>query len=124
MRERAGHRCEYCRIHEADDPFAFHLEHIVPKKHGGSDDASNLAWSCHSCNLGKGSNLSGRVRGEVVALFNPRRQRWRSHFRWNGPVLIGRTKCGRATIQVLNMNDDDRVKLRQILIASGAFPPD
>jgi hypothetical protein len=123
VQERAGRRCEYCRIHEDDEPFAFHLEHIIPKKHGGGDDASNLAWSCHSCNLGKGSNLTGRLRGEIVALFNPRQQKWTRHFRWHGPYLIGTTKCGRATIQVLNMNDDDRVKLRQTLMASGAFPP-
>ena len=74
VQKRADHRCEYCRIHEDDDPYAFHLEHIIPKKHGGSDDLSNLAWSCQSCNLGKGSNLSGRVRGEIVALFHPRKQ--------------------------------------------------
>jgi 5-methylcytosine-specific restriction endonuclease McrA len=124
VRKRAGRRCEYCRIHEIDEPFAFHLEHIISKKHGGKDNLSNLAWSCHNCNLGKGANLSGRVRGEIVALFHPRRQNWKRHFRWNGAVLIGKTKCGRATIRVLNINAEDRVKLRDILRASGAFPPD
>jgi hypothetical protein len=123
VRKRAGRRCEYCRIHEDDEPFAFHLEHIVPKKHGGSDSPSNLAWGCHNCNLGKGPNLSGRVRGEIVPLFNPRRQQWQRHFRWKGPVLVGRTKCGRATVHVLNINADDRIKLRGILMASGVFPP-
>jgi hypothetical protein len=48
VRARAGRRCEYRRIHEDDEPFAFHLEHIIPKKHGGNDHASNLAWSCQS----------------------------------------------------------------------------
>jgi hypothetical protein len=121
---RAGRRCEYCHIHEGDEPFAFHLEHIIPKKHGGNDGAANLAWSCHSCNFAKGSNLSGLVHGRIVALFNPRRQNWRRHFRWHGAVLVGRTKCGRATVRVLNMNEDDRVKLRELLLASGAFLPD
>jgi hypothetical protein len=120
---RAGRRCEYCRIHEDDDPYAFHLEHIVPKKHDGSDDVSNLAWSCHNCNLGKGSNLSGNVRGEIVALFDPRRQDWARHFRWQGAVLVGKTKCGRATVRVLNINDADRVQLRETLRAAGEFPP-
>ncbi len=122
VQKRAGHRCEYCHIHEGDEPYAFHLERIVPKKHGGSDRALNLAWSCHSCNLAKGANLSGRVRGRIVALFDPRRQNWTRHFRWHGAVLAGKPKCGQATVQVLNMNDDDRVKLRQILIGSGALP--
>jgi hypothetical protein len=124
VQQRADRRCEYCRIHEDDEPFAFHLEHIVPKKHGGSDNASNLAWSCHSCNLAKGANLTGLVQGEIVALFNPRTQSWRRHFRWSGPRLIGKTKCGRATIQVLNINSDDRVELRAVLMAARALPPE
>ena len=121
VRERAGRRCEYCHIHEDDDPYVFHLEHIVAKKHEGSDDLTNLAWSCNNCNLRKGANLSGLVEGQVVTLFHPRRQKWQRHFRWNGPILVGKTKCGQATIHVLNINEDDRVKLRQILIAAGEF---
>jgi 5-methylcytosine-specific restriction endonuclease McrA len=74
VQARARHRCEYCRIHEDDEPFAFHLEHIIPKKHDGGDGVRNLAWSCHNCNLGKGANLSGLVRGEIVSLFHPRKQ--------------------------------------------------
>lgn len=56
---RAEFRCEYCRIREDDEPYAFHLEHIVPKKHDGSDDLANLAWSCQSCNLGKQKETKG-----------------------------------------------------------------
>ena len=37
VRERAGRRCEYCRLHEDDaDLLAFRVEHIVAKKHGGN----------------------------------------------------------------------------------------
>ena len=89
-RQRAGRRCEYCHIHEDDEPYAFHLEHIVPKKHGGGDDPSNLAWSCHSCNLGKGANLAGLVQGKTVTLFHPRRQQWNRHFRWEEPFSLAR----------------------------------
>jgi hypothetical protein len=29
VRRRAGHRCEYCRVHQFDDPlFPFHVEHM------------------------------------------------------------------------------------------------
>ena len=38
VRQRADQRYEYCRIHEDDEPYAFHLEHVIPKKHGGGDD--------------------------------------------------------------------------------------
>jgi hypothetical protein len=122
VRRRARRRCEYCRIHENDEPYSFHLEHIIPTKHGGTDELSNLAWSCQNCNLGKASNLAGRVRRKLVALFHPRRQKWNKHFRWDGPILLGRTDCGRATVAVLNINEDDRIRLREILIATGAFP--
>lgn len=120
---RAESRCEYCRIHEDDEPFAFHIEHILPKKHGGDDHPSNLAWSCQSCNLGKSCNLADWLQGEIVALFHPRRQKWNRHFRWSGPLLVGKTKCGRTTIHVLNINAEDRVDLRRRLIALGGISP-
>jgi len=95
----------------------------LPKKHGGDDNPANLAWSCQSCNLGKSCNLSGWLKGEIITLFHPRRQKWNRHFHWTGPRLVGKTKCGRATIHVLNINADDRVDLRRLLMALGGFPP-
>jgi hypothetical protein len=124
VRVRAEQRCEYCRLHEDDLPlFPFHVEHILPKKHGGTDDPRLLAWSCHYCNLSKSSNLSGRdtETGRIVTLFNPRRQRWERHFRWAGPQLLGLTACGRATIAVLNINRPHRIELRELLITAGRF---
>jgi hypothetical protein len=126
VRSRAGRRCEYCRLHERDLPlYPFHVEHILPKKHGGQDNPKNLAWSCHACNLAKSSNLSGRDArtGRIVVLFNPRRQLWRRHFAWRGPRLVGQTPCGRATIAVLNINAEQRVDIRGLLIKAGLFPP-
>jgi hypothetical protein len=113
-------------LHESALPlYSFHIEHIVSKKHRGSDDPKNLAWSCHECNLAKSSNLSGRDfdTGRVVVLFNPRRQRWSRHFTWDGARLVGMTPCGRATIDVLNINERGRIELRELLIIAGVFPP-
>ena len=60
VRQRAGRRCEYCQLHEDDKAWlAFHLEHIMARKHHGSDDIANLAWSCQDCNYRKSSDLSG-----------------------------------------------------------------
>jgi hypothetical protein len=126
VRSRAGHRCEYCRIHQDDEPFyRLHVEHIVAKQHGGTDDADNLALACHHDNDHKGPNLTGidPVTGNVVRLFHPRRQRWSRHFRFQGPRIVGRTQCGRATVAVLALNAPDRVELRAELIADGVFPP-
>ena len=125
VRLRAGKRCEYCRLHESDYPLlSFHIEHIVAKKHHGNDDPPNLAWACLECNLAKSSNLSGRdlVTGRVVVLFNPRRQRWSSHFAWEGAWLVGLTPCGRATVDVLSINLPHRIDLSKLLIVGGVFP--
>ncbi len=115
VRQRAGQRCEYCQLHQNDSPVAtLHIEHIIPKKHGGSDEVGNLALACIDCNLYKGPNLTGidPESGEIIELFHPRRQRWSDHFEWRGIYIDGRTAIGRTTVRVLNMNSDDRLALR------------
>lgn len=119
VRERAGHRCEYCRLYQHDSPLAaLHIEHIRPRKHGGKDHEENLALACIDCNLRKGPNLTGidPETGAVTVLFHPRQDSWHDHFEWQGLHLIGRTAIGRTTVQVLELNSDDRLDLR---LASG-----
>jgi len=123
--ERADNRCEYCRLPNALAPWlAFHVEHVVPRQHGGTDDASNLGFACSRCNLHKGTNLSGidPLTRKVVLLFNPRRQRWLRNFEWQGIRIAGKTPVGRATIAVLGMNHLDRVGIRESLRKQGLFP--
>jgi hypothetical protein len=121
---RAQHRCEYCQIHQDDlDFLTFHVEHIIPRKHAGSDDQSNLCLSCPECNAAKGANLTGLLEGKVVPLFHPRRQVWSRHFRWDGAWLVGITRAGKVTVDVLNMNDPARIVLRESLHAEERFPP-
>lgn len=118
VRLRAGDRCEYCGLTQDDVPYArFHIEHIVPRQHGGSDDPANLALSCHHCNLHKGPNLTGidPATGSICRLFNPRLDAWDNHFAWHGPVVIGTTPIGTVTIHVLAMNSPERVELRASL---------
>lgn len=118
VRTRAARRCEYCGIHEVDDlVLPFHVEHIRPRKHGGSDDPSNLALACNHCNLHKGANLSGidPSSDKIVALFHPRTQQWPEHFKVVDCLIEGLTDVGRATIAVLVMNRTDRVELRRAL---------
>jgi hypothetical protein len=115
VRQRADNRCEYCGLARDDAPFAaFHIEHIIPKKHGGSDDASNLALACYHCNLHKGPNLTGidPDSGAIVPLFHPRQQSWHEHFALQGSVIVGLTDTGRATVRVLMMNAVGRLELR------------
>lgn len=119
VRRRARLRCEYCHLPEAHAPVTpFQVEHIVARQHEGQSVLSNLALACHRCNLFKGPNLVGidAKTKRMVRLFHPRRMTWTRHFRWDGPTLVGRTPTGRATVAVLNMNEGDRVELRQAIL--------
>ena len=123
VRNRAGQRCEYCHLQEDDADFmSFHIEHIIAKQHGGTDDPDLLCYACAECNWAKGPNLSGFLGGKIYPLFNPRKQNWKRHFRWEHTTLVGKTMSGRVTAQVLNINDVPRVMLRENLLFEGRFP--
>jgi hypothetical protein len=125
VKERAGRRCEYCRLHEDDDDFlVFHVEHVIARQHGGRDDPDTLCWACAECNWAKGPNLAGVLGGKLYPLFNPRKQGWHRHFRWDHTILVGKTKTGVVTVQVLNINDPARVMVRENLLFEGRFPPE
>src|SRR5438445_2468082 len=114
VRERAGNRCEYCQLRQEDSPLAaLHIEHIVPRVHGGGDDLDNLALACIDCNLHKGSNLTGidPQTGQVTELFHPRRDDREDHFEWQGMYLVGKTAIGRTTVRVLHINSEDQLAL-------------
>jgi 5-methylcytosine-specific restriction endonuclease McrA len=115
IRERAHDACEYCHLHQDDSPWAaLHVEHIIPKVHGGTDALENLALACIDCNLHKGTNLTGidPQTSRLTELFHPRRQNWDEHFELQGVYLVGKSATGRTTIRVLEMNSDDQVALR------------
>jgi hypothetical protein len=119
----ANFRCEYCCIHEDDLFFSYQIDHIISIKHGGETDLENLAYSCSMCNQNKGSNLGTYLADSkrLVRLFNPRKDAWKTHFEINNGEIIGKSKIGLATIKVLDLNNVDRVILRQILIESGRY---
>jgi hypothetical protein len=124
VRERAGRRCEYCRFHEEHLPlWPFHVDHIIAQQHGGVDDDSNLAWACHRCNLRKGTNLTARDPDStsVVLLFNPRSEPWNSSFELQQGRIAGRTESGRATAWLLQMNVEERLRLRRMLLEAGLW---
>ncbi len=82
VRRRAGDRCEYCHLPQSAYRRPFHIEHVVARQHGGSNELDNLALACWYCNLKKGPNLSGidAHTGLMTALFNPRKDEWSDHF--------------------------------------------
>ena len=121
VRQRAGDRCEYCRLHQEQSGLRHHIEHITARQHGGSDHADNLALACHRCNLHKGTNLTGidPQTAQVTPIFHPRRDQWSDHFTFEGARIDGISAVGRATVQVLNMNDARRLELRTEVLKHG-----
>lgn len=122
---RANGCCEYCQLPQDFDPIPFEFDHVIALSHAGGTRAENLALACFLDNSYKGTNLAGidPRTNRITPLFNPRRQNWRRHFLWDGPALVGRTACGRATIAVLRINLPHRIAQRATLIAEGVFPP-
>ena len=123
VRKRAVNCCEYCRIPQhALSWTRFHIEHIRARQHGGSDQTENLALACRRCNLFKGPNLSAidPETDELVTLFNPRTDVWTDHFTEIDHRIVGRTAIGRATVELLDMNDPDRIQIRFELDTLGA----
>jgi hypothetical protein len=122
---RARGLCEYCQLPQELSVLPHEVDHIRPRKHHGLHTMENTCIACAHCNAAKGPNAAGYdpESGDLVALFNPRADAWDEHFFWEGAWLVGKTPVGRATIDVLNINDVARVEQRDLLIKASLFPP-
>lgn len=121
---KAQFRCEYCHIHENDQFFTFQVDHIISLKHGGQTEFNNLAYTCSVCNQNKGSDLGTYLTNSkrLIRLFHPRKDSWSTHFKVEFGEIIPKTLIGEATIKVLDMNNIDRIILRQALFDEGRYP--
>ena len=59
--------------------------------------------------------------GQQANLFHPREQTWTDHFALVDGQIVGLTPIGRATAQLLGMNEPHRVRLRRELVEQGVF---
>jgi hypothetical protein len=125
--KRARWLCEYCRSPDRYSPDPFTMDHIQPQAHGGNHRISNLAYACAGCNGRKHTATEARdpTTGEIVPLYNPRRDRWGDHFAWSVDTteILGLTDVGRATIARLELNRLHLQNLRRLLHPIGAHPP-
>lgn len=123
---RANECCEYCKYLNFYNPSGLTIDHIYPTSLGGSDDISNLASCCISCNNSKFTSVASidPVTKKIIPLYNPRNDNWNVHFKWvdNFSVIEGLTAKGRATILRLKMNNKGVVNFRKIALGSG-HPP-
>jgi hypothetical protein len=125
VRDLAGNCCEFCRIAEGQRLVKFQIDHIIPIKHGGTDTVQNLCLACLECNSYKGPNVAALdpLTRNATKLYDPRQQVWDEHFRINADAtLTGLTPEGRATLQVLRINEGDRVKQRLGELRLGEYP--
>ena len=121
---RSGGRCEYCHLAQAGQEATFHIDHITPVSAGGLTEADNLALARVSCSLRKAARqqaVDPQTDGEAP-LFNPRRDLWSEHFKWQKVYLVGLTATGRATIQALDMNRALILAIREEETALGRHP--
>ena len=127
-RTRAAGRCEYCRSPDCYSPQPFSLEHVSPQSAGGSDAIENRAWCCQGCNNHKYTRVEAvdSLSGAVAPLYNPRTETWETHFRWSDDFtqILGITSTGRVTVLMMNLNRQELVNLRKLLVAFGEHPPE
>jgi hypothetical protein len=124
--ERAGDRCEYCRAPQVITAQTYHVDHIIPIARGGTDDPSNLAYTCPRCNLRKSQRMAmlNTQSKQRIHLFNPRTDRRNDHFAWNAMYdrLLPRSAIGRVTINALDLNGREQVQARRLWIILGLIP--
>jgi exopolyphosphatase/pppGpp-phosphohydrolase len=127
VRQRAKYLCEYCHACEQWQYVRFSIDHVIPINIGGSNNLDNLALACFHCNRRKGSKIKATdpQSKQEVNLYNPRLQYWGNHFIWSadGLTIIGLTKEGRATINLLSMNRERVLNIRKADILVSRHPP-
>lgn len=125
VQRRARGACEYCHLPQEASIVPHQVDHIIASQHHGPDDADNLCLCCIRCNLKKGPNIASIDPGtnRVVTLFHPRHHVWRDHFSMSQDGrLHGLTPEGRATVELLDMNEAERAQLRAVLVRRGWRP--
>jgi hypothetical protein len=124
VRERSAGCCEYCLLPESSVLISHEVDHVIAEKHGGVTEENNLALSCTLCNKHKGSDIASIApeTGEIMALFNPRRDRWSEHFQAENGKFLPLTSIGAVTIRLLQLNRVNRLEERRLLIQAGLFP--
>jgi HNH endonuclease len=122
--KRASGCCEYCLLNQDDSESSHQIDHLIAVRHGGLTVSQNLALACQLCNRYKGPNVAAidPQSGEIVALFNPRTQNWNEHFELSDAMILGLTAAGRATVQLLLINEEARLIDRKALIDAGRYP--
>jgi hypothetical protein len=105
---------------------SFHCDHVIPRAKGGLTTLDNLCYACPRCNLRKADLTTGMdpLTGDLISLFHPRQQTWSDHFAWSSDYLyiLGLTSSGRATVDVLQLNDEVLRRARHLWLRLKLIP--
>ena len=114
---RAGYYCAYCLAQDDGSFIGFEIDHIISRKHRGTNDDENLAYSCPACNRHKGTDIasiSWEDGQKIIRFFNPRIDIWSEHFRLSGGFIEPMTEIGKVTVFIFQFNNRIRLPDRGI----------
>ena len=115
VRQRANFQCEYCLLNEKRSFIGFEVDHIISRKHRGSNEPNNLAYSCGDCNRNKGTDIASidwNNNNQITRFYNPRLDLWAEHFCLSNTVIESLTSIGEVTITIFRFNDQIRLTNR------------
>lgn len=128
IRRQANERCGYCLSPQGLTAYKLEIEHLHPKALDGETVEENLWLACSGCNGHKALKIRAvdPLARKTVKLFNPRKQVWREHFEFSQDtaLIIGKTACGRATVESLQINNFYQLTARRAWVEAGLFPPE
>lgn len=79
--------------------------------------------ACEYCYLSREASIVPHQVDHIIGRQHQRRHSWQEHLALSpGGRLHGLTPEGRATVQLLDMNDMERVSLRLLLLRRGRHP--
>jgi hypothetical protein len=92
VRRRARFRCEYCQVYGWPPT----VDQVLPRLLGGGDGPDNLSAACFPGNRLKSAHTHAEdpLTGELVPLFNPRREAWDQQFAWSADLQSERCRPG------------------------------
>jgi hypothetical protein len=87
--KRDSFKCQYCG--KSAPEVVLQVDHIMPRKEGGTDDIENLITACVDCNQGKGkrklsNNDEIRKQKEELDKLNTKRQQLEMMIKWREEV--------------------------------------
>ena len=98
VRRCANDACEYCGLPQQASVLPHQIDHIIGRQHRGTDDVENLCLCCIRCNLKKGPNLASIDPDHRI------------------------DRGGRTTVELMDMNNEERVRLRGVFLRRGWRP--